>query len=188
MVGVRAGVENSPIGPMLLAVVFAPVAVYAADFVLVERSVRKQMQLLRQWLVQHRRYELREDPDDIARNLDLLQELQIQLGSLYELHETLLDATRDAIAIFDADGKLILQNRIFAGIFRSHQQLTSMDELEAEIQWIEEEARVKERNAVESEAYVGNETVFDASCSPSADDAIAKRRHDLDAYQPESSR
>ena len=145
------------VGPMLLAVVFAPVAVYAADFVLVERSVRKQMQLLRQWLVQRRRYELREDPDDIARNLELLQELQVQLGSLYELHETLLDATRDAIAIFDTDGKLILQNRLFARIFRSHQQLTSMHELEAEIRWLEEEARVQERNAVESEAYVGNE-------------------------------
>ena len=147
--------------------------VYAADFVLVERSIRKQMQLLRQWLVQHRRYELREDPDDIARNLELLQELQVQLGSLYELHETLLDATRDAIAIFDTDGMLILQNRIFARIFRSHRQLTSMHELEAEVQWLEEEARVKERNAVESEAVRWKRTVFDASHSPSADHAIA---------------
>jgi CHASE2 domain-containing sensor protein len=43
------------VGPMLLAVIFAPLAVYAADFVLVERSVRKQMELLRQWLAQHRR-------------------------------------------------------------------------------------------------------------------------------------
>jgi len=145
------------VGPMLLAVIFAPVTVYAADFVLVERSVRKQMQLLRQWLVQHRRYELREDPDDIARNLEVLQELQVQLGSLYELHETLLDATRDAIAIFDTDGKLILQNRIFARIFRSHRQLTSMHEVEAEVQWLEEEARLKEGNTVEGEAYVGNE-------------------------------
>ncbi len=145
------------VGPMLLAVIFAPVAVYAADFVLVERSVRKQMQLLRQWLVQHRRYELRDDPDDIARNLEVLQELQIQLGSLYELHETLLEATRDAIAIFDTDGKLILQNRIFARIFRSHQQLTSLHEVEAEVQWLEQEARLQEGNTVESEAYIGNE-------------------------------
>jgi CHASE2 domain-containing sensor protein/signal transduction histidine kinase len=145
------------VGPMLLAVVFAPVAVYAADFVMVERSVQKQMQLLRQWLAQHRRYELREDPKDIARNLDLLQELQIQLGSLYELHETLLDATLDAIAIFDTDGKLILQNRIFARIFQSHPQLASMHELEAEIHWLDEEHRLKHGNSVESEAYVGNE-------------------------------
>lgn len=145
------------IGPMLLAVIFAPVAVYAADFVLVERSVRKQMQLLRQWLVQHRRYELREDPDDIARNLEVLQELQIQLGSLYELHETLLDATRDAIAIFDTEGTLILQNRIFAKIFRSRQQLTSVHEVEAEVQWLEEGARLERGNASEGEAYVENE-------------------------------
>jgi CHASE2 domain-containing sensor protein/signal transduction histidine kinase len=145
------------VGPMLLAVMFAPVAVYAADFVLVERSVRKQMQLLRKWLVQHRRYELREDSDDIAQNLALLQELQVQLGSIYELHETLLDATRDGVAIFDTDGKLILQNRIFAGIFHSHRQLTSMAEVEVEVHWLEEEARVGNRNTVESEAYIGNE-------------------------------
>lgn len=145
------------VGPMLLAVIFAPAAVYATDFVLVERSVRKQMQLLRQWLVQHRRYELREEPDDIARNLEVLQELQMQLGALYELHETLLDATRDAIAIFDIDGKLILQNRIFARTFQSHPQLTSMHEVEAEVLWLDEEARQKDGNSAESEAYVGNE-------------------------------
>ena len=56
------GSRTFAVGPILLAVVFTPVVVYAADFVLVERSVRKQMQLLRQWLVRHRRYELREDP------------------------------------------------------------------------------------------------------------------------------
>ena len=145
------------VGPMLLAVIFAPAAVYAADFVLVERSVRKQMQLLREWLVQHRRYELREEPDDIARNLEVLQELQMQLGALYELHETLLEATRDAIAIFDTDGNLVLQNRSFARIFRSHQRLTSMHEVEAAIQWLEDQARVSEKKGVESEAYVGDE-------------------------------
>ena len=161
------------VGPMLLAVVFAPVVVYAADFVLVERSVRKQMQLLRQWLVQHRRYELREDPDDIATNLELLQELQLQLGSLYELHETLLDATRDAIAIFDADGKLILQNRVFARIFRSHQQLTRMHELEAEIQWLDEEAACKGTKRRRKRGLRWKRTVFDASHSPSANHAIA---------------
>jgi signal transduction histidine kinase/CHASE2 domain-containing sensor protein len=145
------------VGPMLLAVIFAPVAVYAADFVLVERSVRKQMQLLRQWLMQHRRYELREDSDDISRNLELLQGLQMQLGSLYELHETLLEATRDAIAIFDSDSRLILQNRIFGRIFRSGQQLKSMQEVQAEIRWIEGEARLEQGKAVEGEAYVQNE-------------------------------
>ena len=100
-------------GPMLLAVVFGPLVMYAADFVVVERSVRLQMMQLREWLVRHRHYELREDPDDMARKLDVLQELQTQLGTIYELHETLLETTHDAVAVFDDKGSLILQNRMF---------------------------------------------------------------------------
>lgn len=147
-----------PIGVMLLAVVFGPVVVYAADFVLVERSVRQQMSRLREWLVLHRRYELGEDPDDIARNLDVLQELQTQLGSLYELHQTLLEATHDAFAIFDAEGRLILQNKVFAGTFCGQIELTTLDDIQRMLQWTEDESGCNQ-NGVEREARV-NEELF----------------------------
>lgn len=144
------------IGPMLLAVVFGPVVVYAADFVVVERSVRRQMSRLREWLVMHRRYDLGEDPDDISCNLDVLQELQTQLGSLYELHETLLQSTHDAIAIFDVEGRLILQNQIFATIFRSQTELTKVEEIRGLVEWTEGAPRRSE-GSTEGEAYVRGE-------------------------------
>lgn len=153
------------IGSLLLAVIFGPLVVFAADFVLVERSVRTQMQRLREWLVQQRRIELSEDPDDLASNLDLLQELQTQLGSLYELHARLLEATHDAIAIFDAEGKLILQNRIFATLCRSQLQLISRQELQEEIQWLEEDPQLEPGKAFEGEAHVCNE-LFSVRLAP----------------------
>jgi signal transduction histidine kinase len=153
------------IGIMMLAVVFVPLVVFAADFVLVERSVRTQMQRLREWLVQQRRNEVREDHGDLASNLDLLQELQTQLGSLYELHERLLEATHDAIAIFDAEGRLILQNQMFASLFPSHAQLNRSQELQAEIQWREEEPQLEPGKAFDGEAHVGDE-LFSVRLAP----------------------
>lgn len=145
-----------PVGPMLLAVVFAPVVVYAADLVEVERSVRRQMSRLREWLLQHRPYELGDDVGGVGRNLDVLQELQSQLGSLYELHQTLLESTHDAVAIFDADGKLILQNRKFAEIFRSQAQFTKLEDVQALVQWTENVPGAAS-NSAEAEAHVGGE-------------------------------
>ena len=154
-----------PIGFMLLATIFAPLVVFAADFVLVERSVRTQMQRLREWLVQQRRDEISDDSEDLASNLDLLQELQTQLGSLYELHDRLLEATHDAIAIFDAGGSLILQNRVFATLFRSELQLTRRKELQAEIQWLEDAPQLEPEKAFEGEAHVSNE-LFSVRLAP----------------------
>lgn len=144
-----------PTGPMLLAVVFGPLVVYAADFVVVERSVRLQMTRLRERLVRHRHYELRDDPDDMARNLDVLQELQTQLGSMYELHETLLESTRDAVAAFDDKGWLILQNRNFATIFRSRPQFTRESEVLRRVDWVEGPPLADDR--AEGEAHVDDE-------------------------------
>jgi CHASE2 domain-containing sensor protein len=145
-----------PIGPMLLAVVFGPAVVYAADFVLVERSVKQQMSRLREWLVAHRPYNLGGDAEDIASNLDVLHEMQTQLGSLYELHEALLEATYDAIAVFGADGRLILQNRIFARIFGSHTDVTNACDLETMLQWAEDQQGLDD-SCVEREARVNGE-------------------------------
>ena len=146
----------SPIGPMLLAVMFAPVVVYGADFVVVDRSVKAQLMGLRQWLVQHRPYELAEDADDIGRNLDALQQLQTQLGSLYELHQTLLEATHDGVAIFNGRGNLILQNRRFAAIFGSQVHFTRMEDIQGLVRWREAGPRL-ESGSAEAEAHVRGE-------------------------------
>ena len=142
-----------PIGPMLLAVFFAPLVVYGSDFVIVERSVRRQMSGLRQWLVQHRPYQLGEDPDDIARKLDTMQELQTQLGSLYELHDKLLEASHEAIGVFDHEGKLLLQNRRFQQLFSAHPRLTTLEDARSLVAWGEQPPHENK----DAEAHVGSE-------------------------------
>src|SRR4029077_18571687 len=53
---------------------------------------------------------------DLSWRLGLLQQLQTELGSLYELHTALLESTQDLVAIFDEQGRLLLNNRAFARI------------------------------------------------------------------------
>src|SRR6266576_3706801 len=104
-----------PAGPMMLVVMGAPVLVYTADFVRVERSLTEQLLGLRAWLAWRGKDGLVRETSDLSWRLTLLEQLQTDLGSLYELHNTLLESTQDLIAIFDERGKLILHNRAFAG-------------------------------------------------------------------------
>lgn len=103
-----------PAGSMMLAVILAPLLVYTADFVLVERSVTQQLLGLRSWLALLGKDVTARGREDLTWRLELLQQLQTELGSLYELHKTLLESTQDLVAIFDEQGKLLLRNRAFA--------------------------------------------------------------------------
>src|SRR5262249_31407287 len=101
-----------PAGPMLLSVVLAPTLVYASDVVTVERSLTRQLRSLRSWLTP-RDKEIGEENRDISWRLAVLQDLQEKLGSLYELHQALLESTHDLVAIFDQSGKPLLSNEAF---------------------------------------------------------------------------
>jgi len=103
-----------PVGPMLLGVLLAPLLVYTADFVLVERSVTQQLLGLRSWLAVRGMEGGVREREDLTWRLGLLEQLQAELGALYELHNTLLESTQDLVAIFDEEGKLLLRNRAFA--------------------------------------------------------------------------
>jgi signal transduction histidine kinase len=92
--------------------------VYTADFVRVERSVTKQLLGLRSWLALRGKDGTGRERADLSWRLDLLQQLQTELGSLYELHKTLLESTQDLIAIFDEQGRLLLHNQGFATAYR----------------------------------------------------------------------
>jgi len=108
------GSRTLPAGSMLLAVTLAPLLVYTADFVLVERSVTQQLLGLRSWLALHKKGGPAPEKEDLSWRLGLLQQLQTELGSLYELHNALLESTQDLVAIFDEQGQLLLKNRTFA--------------------------------------------------------------------------
>lgn len=106
-----------PAGSMMLAVILAPLLVYTADFVLVERSVTQQLLELRSWLALLGKQSVTREVGDLSWRLELLEQLQTELGSLYELHKTLLESTQDLVAIFDENGNLLLKNRAFADAF-----------------------------------------------------------------------
>ena len=103
-----------PAGAMMLAVIAGPLLVYTGDLVLVERSLTQQMLGLRSWLALQSRKDSLLKRSDLSWKLGLLQELQTELGSLYELHKTLLESTQDLVAIFDERGELLLQNQALA--------------------------------------------------------------------------
>jgi signal transduction histidine kinase len=91
-----------PAGALVIAVVLAPMVVYSAELVIVERSVTRQLLSLRMWL---------------------------QLGAAYELHRALLEAMQDLVAIFDGNGNLLLSNDIFAAVCLASVERRTLNEL-----------------------------------------------------------
>lgn len=108
-----------PIGLIQIAILCGPILVFAADFVVVERSVARQLHGLGSHLRSSEQGPKESlDAGNLSGRLNLVQNLQTQLGSRYELHEALLEATQDSIAIFDAHGNLLLKNRAFASVYQ----------------------------------------------------------------------
>jgi len=105
-----------PTGAMLLAVMMGPLVVFTADFVVVERSLTQQLLGLRSWLTKRGKETAIPENAELSWKLDLLQKLETELGSLYELHKTLLESTQDLVAIFDQSGNLMLNNQAFAAV------------------------------------------------------------------------
>jgi CHASE2 domain-containing sensor protein/two-component sensor histidine kinase len=103
-------------GPALLATLLGPLLVYAADWVAVEHSVTRQLVNLRGWIESVPGGDL-DGRKDLFRRLDLLQRLQTELGSAFELHQTVLEATDNLVAIFDDRGQPILRNARFIALF-----------------------------------------------------------------------
>jgi signal transduction histidine kinase len=124
-----------PAGSMMLAVILAPLLVYTADFVLVERSVTQQLLGLRSWLALLGKDVTARGREDLTWRLELLQQLQTELGSLYELHKTLLESTQDLVAIFDEQGKLLLRNHAFADAYHLVPD-ASLTLMQAQAAWI----------------------------------------------------
>jgi len=80
---------------------------------------------------------------------ELLQQLQTELGSLYELHKTLLESTQDLVAIFDEQGKLLLKNHAFAKAYHLFPD-ASLSLEQARTQWIaSDDAPLTHRESVE---------------------------------------
>jgi signal transduction histidine kinase len=125
-----------PSGGMLLAVITGPLVVYAADFALVERSLTRQLLGLRGWLTPQQKNQESTGKSDLSWKLTLLQDLETELGSLYELHKTLLESTQDLVAIFDEKGQPLLENKAFAQAVTPHGPDLTLEQLRN--QWTSE--------------------------------------------------
>ena len=125
-----------PAGAMLLAVAAGPVVVYAADFASVERKLTRQLLALRSWLTKQGHDPTLPGKADLSWKLDLLQTLQTELGSLYELHQTLLESTQDVVAIFDEKGNLLLNNHAFSVALNLTTSAMNLEQLR--LRWISE--------------------------------------------------
>jgi len=147
-----------PAGQLLLAVLLGPVAVYSVDFMLVERSLAQQLGDLRGWLAARAKSAPSRDADDLSWKLDLLRRLQAELGSLYELHKTLLETTQDLVAIFDEQGGLLLHNRAFAGgLGEAVQPELKLEEVRARLVPKDDAPLLPKGSGLEGEAYLGGE-------------------------------
>jgi signal transduction histidine kinase len=156
-----------PAGSMMLAVILAPLLVYTADFVLVERSVTQQLLGLKSWLALRGKDGGTREREDLSWRLSLLEQLQTELGSLYELHSALLESTQDLVAIFDEQGKLLLRNQAFGRAYGLESN-SSFTLQQARSRWVPSSAKTSEGNgslgekevSLDQELYSVHESVL----------------------------
>lgn len=150
-----------PAGGLMLAVLLAPLLVYASDVMTMERSQLRQLRELRRWLASRRQVTPAMERADLSWRLELLHDLQTELGSLYELHETLLESTQDLVAIFDDGGHLLLKSRSFAQRFRVEDDpKLSLEDFRARLLAKEDAPLVSTERGTEGEAYIGEALYF----------------------------
>src|SRR5919109_1722016 len=147
-----------PVGQVMLAFLLAPLLVYSADFVTVERSVTKQLLGLRFWLASRSKDGSSQDRGDLSWKLDLLHNLQTELGALYELHKTLLETTQDLVALFNQRGALLLPNQLFAAIYEPGKQAVfTLEQLRNRLRPAEGPPMVSGDASLEGEVYLGSD-------------------------------
>ena len=162
-----------PTGAMMLAVIAGPLLVYTGDLVMVERSLTQQMRGLRSWLALQSRKDLSPEPSDLSWKLGLLHELQTELGSLYELHKTLLESTQDLVAIFDEQGGLLLQNHALAQACPADGPL-SLNQLQSRLIPNDDAPLTARGTGKEGEVYLGGQ-LYSARIVPMPPTALSPR-------------
>src|SRR5215469_1193752 len=151
-------------GAMVLTVVMGPLIVYAADFAFVERGVTRQLLGLRAWFAKQGQEPLALR-SDLSWKLDLLHKLGTQLGSLYELHQTLLASTQSLVAIFDETGHLLLKNQAFSVAVSPNGSDPTLEQLRS--RWTSEpDAPLIQNGPAQEGEVVLNGTLYSARIAP----------------------
>jgi CHASE2 domain-containing sensor protein/signal transduction histidine kinase len=147
-----------PAGPMVMAAVMAPSLVSTAEYVMVERSLTRQLRNLRAWLSVRQRETPAREKSDLSWRLDLLQKLQTELGSLYELHHAWLESTQDLVATFDKSGNMLLRNKSFAAALGLKEETAvTLEQLRAKLLPSLDSPPVTTGHIEEREVYLGDQ-------------------------------
>jgi signal transduction histidine kinase/CHASE2 domain-containing sensor protein len=147
-----------PAGAMLLASAAGPFLVFSGDFVIVERSLGRQLREVRSWLASQSASDAVAKETDLSWKLGVLQKLQTELGSLYELHRTLLESTQDLVAIFDEHGRPLLQNQALAAVCPADASgRLSLEEFENRWKPSDDAPLIERGASREGEVYLGGE-------------------------------
>ena len=172
---------------MMLAVIAGPVVVYAADFALVERSLTRQLLGLRAWLTKQGQDTGPPRNSDLSWKLALLQKLETELGSLYELHQTLLESTQDLVAIFDEEGRLLLKNQAFAAALALTGSTVTLEQLRT--RWIAEpDAPLHPRQCGPGRRGLSQRhALLDPNRALTADSTLARWRNGRHVYESADS-
>ncbi len=101
-----------PVGTWTIAIGLAPLMIYGVELANIEANVTAQMRQLQNWLAYRKGAESAPE-EDIPWKIRVLTELQQEMGLRFELYRALLEATRDLVAVFDAEGKLLFANHAF---------------------------------------------------------------------------
>jgi signal transduction histidine kinase len=154
-----------PAGAMLLAVIMGPLVVFTADFIVVERSLTQQLRGLRFWLTKQGKETAIPGNAELSWKLELLHQLETELGSLYELHKTLLESTQDLIAIYDEKGNLLLRNQGFAAVLQPSAGVRTLDQLRALWSSKDDAPLADVGTGHEGEVYI-NDALYSARITP----------------------
>lgn len=97
-----------PVGSLLCAALVTPLALHGMELAAVEASVARQAHFLQKWFVPRDEF-----GPDLTSRVNQVANLQEELGKRFEFFTTLLEATRDLVAVFDSDGSLLFANHAF---------------------------------------------------------------------------
>jgi signal transduction histidine kinase len=157
-------------GPVLCAGLLAVPLAQLENLVVVNRGLTRGLRQLRQTLqAGHAPLELAgfhpaETPEtagDLQWRVELINQLQSELGSLYAFRQQLLESMHEGLAVFAADGKTLFRNRFWETFCRKHEWNPELDLIDFGRQlghpnWANVEDRVRGTGLpAESEVYLG---------------------------------
>ena len=115
---------------------------------------------------------------DLSWKLQLLQDLQTELGALYELHQALLESTQHLIAIFDERGRPLLKNHLFSAVCPPEIKDLTLDQFRACLSPKADAALVGNGPNLEGEVYLGSRTLFPSPSPAPSHFSLSKRGDD----------